>query len=470
MDVFQQPKAKPLMKLRSTSSSRRAASVAASRARWAATSVLLALASAAQAQGVDAPTLQALDAQIAKVSPQLVAWRRDIHAHPELSGQEVRTAALVAEHLRRLGLSVQTGVGGTGVVATLQGAHPGKLVALRADMDALPVPEGTGLPFASQVKAQYQGKEVPVMHACGHDGHTAILMGVAQALVGMKDQIHGSVRFIFQPAEEGAPGEPDAKGVSPSFGAKAMIEQGVLKDVQAIYGLHLTANIPLGVAGYRSGPLMASADDIHIDVQGRGAHGSAPWAGVDPIVAASQVVLGLQTVVSRQLNISKEPAVITIGQIQGGTRYNIIPDNVEMMGTLRTFDEDMRQDALKRITTTAESIAAASGAKAKVRFGPVAYPVTTNPVALTEASLPALKLAMGGKATVIPKVSGSEDFSEFQKVVPGFFYFLGAPPKGKDFTKAPPNHSPQFDIDEDQLPVGARSLAALAVDFLQRSH
>lgn len=428
----------------------------------------LTFASSAQAQALDAAGLQAIDAAVNKVAPKMVNWRRDIHAHPELSGQEVRTAKLVAEHLRKLGMEVQTNVGGTGVVGTLRGGLPGKVVALRADMDALPVPENTGLPFASKVKANYLGKEVPVMHACGHDAHTAMLMGAAEALAGMKAQLPGTIKFIFQPAEEGAPVEPDANGKLPSFGAKAMVEEGALKDVQAIYGLHITANLPSGVVGYRSGPLMAGSDSLKILVEGRGGHGSSPWNAVDPVVAASQVVLGLQTVVSRQLNISKEPAVITIGSIQGGTRYNIIPDNVEMMGTLRTFDEEMRQDALKRITTTAESIAMSSGAKAKVVFGPVAYPVTTNPAELTAASLPALKLAVGGKAMIIPKVSGSEDFSEFQKVAPGFFYFLGAPPKGADFNKAPSNHSPLFDIDEDQLPVGARTLAALAVDFLQR--
>ena len=428
----------------------------------------LTFASSAQAQALDAAGLQAIDAAVNKVAPKMVNWRRDIHAHPELSGQEVRTAKLVAEHLKKLGMEVQTNVGGTGVVGTLRGGLPGKVVALRADMDALPVPENTGLPFASKVKANYLGKEVPVMHACGHDAHTAMLMGAAEALAGMKAQLPGTIKFIFQPAEEGAPVEPDANGKVPSFGAKAMVEEGALKDVQAIYGLHITANLPSGVVGYRSGPLMAGSDSLKILVEGRGGHGSSPWNAVDPVVAASQVVLGLQTVVRRQLNISKEPAVITIGSIQGGTRYNIIPDNVEMMGTLRTFDEEMRQDALKRITTTAESIAMSSGAKAKVVFGPVAYPVTTNPAELTAASLPALKLAVGGKAMIIPKVSGSEDFSEFQKVAPGFFYFLGAPPKGADFNKAPSNHSPLFDIDEDQLPVGARTLAALAVDFLQR--
>ncbi|MBU1354258.1 MAG: amidohydrolase [Gammaproteobacteria bacterium] len=422
----------------------------------------------AQAQALDAAGLQAIDTAVNGVAAKMVNWRRDIHAHPELSGQEVRTAKLVADHLKKLGMDVQTNVGGTGVVGTLKGGLPGKVVALRADMDALPVPENTGLPFASKAKANYLGKEVPVMHACGHDAHTAMLMGAAEALASMKAQLPGTIKFVFQPAEEGAPVEPDANGKVPSFGAKAMVEEGALKDVQAIYGLHITANLPSGVVGYRSGPLMAGSDNIRIEVEGRGGHGSSPWNAVDPIVAASQVVLGLQTVVSRQLNISQEPAVITIGQIQGGTRYNIIPDSVEMLGTLRTFDEGMRQEALKRITTTAESIAASSGAKAKVRFGPVAYPVTTNPAELTAASLPALKLATAGKAMIIPKVSGSEDFSEFQKVAPGFFFFLGAPPKGKDFKTAPSNHSPLFDIDEEQLPVGARTLAALAVDFLQR--
>lgn len=417
---------------------------------------------------LDAATWSALDTRIAAVTPRMVAWRRDIHAHPELSGQEERTARVVAEHLRRLGLEVQTGVGGHGVVGLLRGGKPGKTVALRADMDALPVAENTGLPFASKARASYLGQDVSVMHACGHDGHTAILMGAAEVLAGMRAQIAGNVKFVFQPAEEGAPVQPDAAGVTPSFGAKAMVEQGAMKDVEAIYGLHISANLPSGVVGYRSGPLMAGSDNLRIEIQGRGTHGSSPWTGVDPVVAASQVVLGLQTVVSRQMNISKEPVVVTIGQIQGGTRYNIIPDNVEMLGTLRTFDEEMREDAKKRIAATAEGIAAASGAKAKVSFGPVAYPVTSNPAKLTEASVPALQAAAKGKVILMPKVSGSEDFSEFQKVVPGFFYFLGATPKGKSPASAPANHSPLFDFDEDAMPVGVRTLAGLALDFLQR--
>lgn len=429
---------------------------------------LLTAASAPPAYALDQATVEAVRASAARLQPRVVAWRRDFHANPELANAEKRTAKIVADHLKKLGFEVRTGVGVTGVVGVLRGGKPGGVVALRADMDGLPVLEATGLPFASRATGTFNGQTVPVAHACGHDSHVAMLMGAAEVLAGMKADIPGTVVFIFQPAEEGAPVEPDANGKVPSFGAKAMVEEGALKDVQAIYGLHITANLPAGVVGYRSGPLMAGSDNIRIEVEGRGGHGSSPWNAVDPIVAASQVVLGLQTVVSRQLNISQEPAVITIGQIQGGTRYNIIPDNVEMLGTLRTFDEGMRQEALKRITTTAESIAASSGAKAKVRFGPVAYPVTTNPAELTAASLPALKLATGGKAMIIPKVSGSEDFSEFQKVAPGFFYFLGAPPKGADFNKAPSNHSPLFDIDEDQMPVGARTLAALAVDFLQR--
>lgn len=399
----------------------------------------------------------------------MVQWRRDIHAHPELSGQEARTAKLVAEHLRRLGMDVQTGVGGHGVVGTLRGAKPGRTVALRADMDALPVEEKTSLPFASKQRASYLGQDVPVMHACGHDGHTAILMGAAEVLAGLRDQLAGTVKFVFQPAEEGAPVQPDASGNTPSFGAKAMVEQGAMKDVQAIYGLHISANLPSGTIGYRTGPLMAASDNLRIEVEGRGTHGSSPWTGVDPVVAASQVVLGLQTVVSRQLNISKEPAVITIGQIQGGTRYNIIPDSVEMLGTLRTFDEEMRAEAKKRITATAEAIAASSGARAQVRFGPVAYGVTANPAKLTEESLPALRSAANGKVLLIPKVSGSEDFSEFQKVAPGFFYFLGATPKGKTPATAPANHSPLFDFDEDAMPVGVRTLAGLALGFLQRA-
>lgn len=431
----------------------------------AAVALLLATGTAAQAQALDPAALQALDQRITAVGPKLIEWRRDLHAHPELSGQEARTAKVVAEHLRKLGLEVQTGVGGHGVVGVLKGALPGKTVALRADIDALPVAEVTGLPFASKAKGIQMGKESPVMHACGHDGHTAILMGVAELLTGMKGQIAGTVKFIFQPAEEGYSEIP---APNTSWGAKAMVDQGVLNQVDAAFGLHISPGLPVGVVGYRSGPLMAGADTVRIKISGKQTHGAFPWAGVDPIVVSAQVVTGLQTIVSRQLNISTEPAVLTIGAINGGNRENIVPESVEMIGTLRTFDEEMRSEAKQRITTTAQNIAAASGAKAEVGFGPSAYPVTTNPAALTEASLPALRAATGGKVMVIPKISGSEDFSEFQKKVPGFFYILGALPAGKTPATAAPNHSPAFDFNEDALPVGVRTLSALALDFLAR--
>ena len=421
------------------------------------------------AQTQDAQRLQDLERRAVALQPKMVAWRRDIHQHPELSGQEVRTAKQVADHLRALGLEVKTGVGGTGVVGLLKGGRPGKVVALRADMDALPVQEATGLPFASKVVAKNFGKDSPVMHACGHDGHVAILMGVAELLAGMREQIPGSVKFIFQPAEEGRSEEP-ADPNAP-FGAKWMIADGVLDNpkVDAIFGLHISPGMSVGMVGYRVGSMMAGADGFRIKVTGRQTHGSRPWDGVDPIVASAQIVNGLQTIVSRQLDIAKLPTVVTIGAINGGNRENIIPDTVEMLGTLRTFDNEVRADAKKRITTTATSIAAASGAKAEVTFTAVAYPPTVNPAGLSEQAVPVLKAATGDRAVVIPLVPGSEDFSDFQLAVPGFFFILGAPPKGSAPGKAAPNHSPQFDFDEDAMPVGAKALAALALDQLNRA-
>jgi amidohydrolase len=425
--------------------------------------LLAALLGAAHAQPLDE---QLIASRIDALQPKMVAWRRDIHQHPELSGQERRTARLVADHLRRLGLAVKTGVGGHGVVGVLQGGLPGKGVALRADMDALPVAETTGLSFASQVRAPYLGQQTPVMHACGHDGHTAILMGVAEALAGVRAQIAGTVTFIFQPAEEGMPEDGNASPTD--WGARAMVAQGVLQDpqVDAVFGLHISPNLPAGTLGYRSGPMMAGADTVHITITGEQTHGAAPWTGVDPIVAAAQVILGLQAIVSRQLDITHEPAVLTIAAIHGGNRENIVPERVEMLGTLRTFDEGMRAEARQRITTTAQKIAEASGAQARVSFGPSAYGVTTNPPALMQAMLPTLQRASGGKAVAIPKISASEDFSEYQKAAPGLFYILGAPPKGTDPAEAPANHSPAFDFDEDAMALGALSLSLLALDYL----
>jgi amidohydrolase len=434
-------------------------------------STLLGVAALAQAQTptptLDAAGLAALEQRVAAIAPKMLEWRRDIHSHPELSGQEARTAKLVAEHLKKLGIEVQTGVGGHGVVGLLKGGQPGKTVALRADMDALPVAEVTGLPFASKATQINMGKESPVMHACGHDGHTAILMGVAETLAGMKSQIAGTVKFVFQPAEEGI-SEP-LKDPKQSFGAKAMAEQGAMDGVDVVYGLHIIPQLPVGTIGYRSGPLLSAGDTVNIKVTGKQTHGAMPWNGVDTVVVAAQIVTALQTIVSRQLNIANEPAVLTIGSIHGGNRENIVPDTVELLGTLRTFDEGMRAEAKKRIANTAQSVAQASDAKAEISFGPSAYPVTVNPPDVVEAALPVLKLATGGKAMVIPKVPASEDFSEFQHKVPGMFFMLGALPEGKTPGTAAPNHSPAFVFNEDAMPVGARTLAALTLDYLART-
>lgn len=404
----------------------------------------------------------AVDARVAKVAQQVINWRRDIHQHPELSGQEVRTAGLVAAHLRKLGMSVTTGVGGHGVVGLLKGGQPGKVVALRADMDALPILEVTGLPFASKVMAKNMGKDSPVMHGCGHDAHTAILMGAAEVLAGMKDQIRGTVKFIFQPAEEGFSQLPEKPGQL--WGARAMIADGAMDKpkVDAIFGLHISSLIPTGMIGWRSGPTMAGADSLRIQVNGKQTHGAMPWAGVDPIVTSAQMINALQTVVSRQLNISALPAVLSIGSIHGGNRENIVPESVEMLGTLRTYDEAMRADAKRRVQLIAESTAAANGAKAEVSFGPSEYSVTINDPKLTAAMVPVL--AKAARTMEIPLVSASEDFSEFQKVAPGFFFMLGGKPKDR---MVGPNHAPNFDFDEAALSIGVKSLTLVALSYLE---
>ncbi len=405
-----------------------------------------------------------LEQRVAAIEPQLIAWRHDIHQHPELSGQERRTAALVAEHLRRLGLEVTTGVGGTGVVGVLRGARSGKVVALRADMDALPVTELTGLPFASRATGVHMGKETGVMHACGHDGHTAILMAVAQVLSEMQPRLRGTVKFIFQPAEEGYSAPP--KSADEPIGARAMIDAGVLDHpkVDAIYGLHLVTSLPAGAIGYRSGPTMASSDTWRLKVIGRQAHGGMPWKGVDPIVTSAQIILGLQTLVSRQSDIAAQPVVLSVGSIHGGNRENIIPDSVELLGTLRTYDDTMRDDLIARMHRTAESIARASGATAEMAFGPNHYSTTVNPPELLERVLPTLSRVVRGNIHEIPKITAAEDFSEFQKRVPGVFFVLGGTPAGVDPAQAPGNHSPLFRIDDGALAAGVRALAALALE------
>ena len=417
------------------------------------------------AHAIEENVLKNIETRVSAIENKMIGWRRDIHAHPELSNQEHRTAGLVADHLRKLGLEVKTGVGGTGVLGVLKGGKPGKVVALRADMDALPVKELVNLPFASRAKGTHMGKEVDVMHACGHDAHTAILMATAEVLAGMKDQLPGTVKFLFQPAEEG-PSEP-LDGEHDHIGALAMVDAGVLDNpkVDAVFGLHMIPAFPVGTIGYKPGPILASGDTFAIKVTGKQTHGGFPWNGVDSIVSASQIVMGLQTIVSRQLNLTKEPAVISIGSIHGGNRENIIPESVELLGTLRTFDDGMRADTQARMRTTAESIAQASGAKAEVSFVKPGYSTTVNDETLTAMMLPTLKQVTGGHAVVTPKLSASEDFSEFSKKVPGMFFFLGSSTPGKEKTAAP-NHSPKFEIDEASLAVGARAMTALTLDYL----
>ena len=403
------------------------------------------------------------DELAAEVEARVIAWRRDIHQHPELGNREVRTARLIADHLQELGLPVQTGVAHTGVVAVLRGGKPGPVVALRADMDALPVTEEVDLPFASKVRTQWAGKETGVMHACGHDTHVAILMGVAEVLTRMRSEVPGTVKFIFQPAEEGPP--PGERG-----GAALMVEEGVMDaepKPEVIFGLHIGSMHEAGTIAYRPGAVLAAADVLRITVKGRQTHGSAPWAGVDPIVVASQIVLGLQTIVSRQVNIPSEPAVVTIGGIDGGNRFNIIPETVQMVGTVRTFDEALRDDVHQRIRRTAQNIAEASGATADVVIEKP-YGVTVNDPKLTERMLPTLKRVAGTENVILrDRVMGAEDFSFFSQRVPGLFFFLGGSPKGVDLTKAAYNHSPKFYVDESSLLLGVRALTHLTLDYME---
>ncbi len=398
---------------------------------------------------------QELDRRAAEVNPRVVAWRRDIHEHPELGMQEVRTAALVAAHLRALGMEVREKVGGTGVVGVLRGGRPGRVVALRADMDGLPVTEMVDLPFKSRVRAQYNGTEVGVMHACGHDNHVAILMGAAEVLAGMRAQLTGTVVFIFQPAEEG-PG-----------GADPMVKAGALDDpkVEAIFGLHVWPG-PAGDIIYRAGPTMAAGNALSIKIRGKQTHGAAPWGGVDPIVIGSQIVLALQTIVSRQINITQTPAIVTVAQFHGGMRDNIIPDTVMLSGTIRTFDPVQRDQILASVRRIATDIASSQGATAEVSLG-AGYGVTANDPALTRRMAPSIVRAVGADhVSEAPLVTGSEDFSVFQAKVPGIFVFLGITPRDQDWRTVAQNHSPYFFADESALPAGVRTLSSLALDFL----
>lgn len=402
-----------------------------------------------------------IDEQVKSVENKVIEWRRDIHQHPELGNRETRTAAIVAKHLKSLGMQVETDIAHTGVVGYLKGAKPGPTVMLRADMDALPVTEKADVPFKSTVVTKYMGEDVGVMHACGHDTHVAMLMGTAEVLAGVQKELHGNIMFVFQPAEEGAPKGEEG-------GANLMLKQGIFKKYKpdVAFGLHIMSSLNTGQIGYRSGPIMASADTFDITVKGKQTHGSAPWNGVDPIAAASQIVTGINHIVSRQVDITKEPAIISFGKISGGIRDNIIPDSVNMIGTIRNFDMDNRDQIFNNIKTTATHIAMASGAEADVKIIK-GYPVTINNPALTAQMLPTLKSVAGADNVFdVPKLTASEDFSFYSQEVPGLFIFLGGTPVGQDPSKAAYNHSPYFYADEASFKVGTKALSQLAIDYL----
>ncbi|MBM3177205.1 MAG: amidohydrolase [Bacteroidetes bacterium] len=409
------------------------------------------------------PKLQLkLDQHARELEQKTIEWRRYFHQYPELSNQEVKTSAKIAEILRGMGLEVKTGVARTGVVATLNSGKPGRVVALRADMDALPVEERNDLTFASKERIVYNDRETSVMHACGHDSHMAILLAVAEILVRNKADLKGQVKFIFQPAEEGA---GTLKG-----GAAMMVEEGVLENpkVDAIFGLHIQSTVPAGTINYRSGALMAAPDFFTIKVRGKGAHGATPWDGVDPLVVGAQIVMGIQTIISRQLELTKEPAVITIGKFTSGNRENIIPESAEMGGTIRTFDKSMQKMVHEKIRTTAMNIAESAGATAEVIISS-GSPVTYNDPSLTASMAASLERAAGkGNALAVSPVTMAEDFSEFQQKIPGLFFFIGGMKPGTDPKKAPIHHTPDFMLDESGFGTGVKALVNLTVDFLYR--
>jgi amidohydrolase len=403
-----------------------------------------------------------ISAAALRLEEKVIAWRRDIHANPELGYHETRTAALAAKHLKALGYEVQTGVGDTGVVGILKGGKPGGCVALRADMDALPVEERVDLPFASKVKAPWQGGMTGVMHACGHDAHVAILMGVAEILAEYKTELTGTVKLLFQPNEEGFDGRKS--------GAQAMIDDGALANPapSAVFGLHVTSNQASGQIALRPGGLMASADKLRINVNGRQTHASMPWRGVDPVVTSAQIILALQTIITRQIDSTVTPAVLSISTIHGGVRNNIIPDGVVMEGTLRSHDEGVRADVKRRIEKTAKGIAEIAGATATFETGE-GVPVTYNDPALTQWGTKSLGRSVGEERVSESRPAmGAEDFSLLAKVVPGMFFFLGITPPDEDPGAAPANHSPLFHIHEPALKYGVRALAYLAIDYLRR--
>lgn len=402
------------------------------------------------------------DTDINAIEAKVIEWRRHFHKHPELSNQEFKTAEKIAHHLTSLGMEVQSGIAKTGVVGLLKGNSPGKVVALRADIDALPVTERNDLPFKSTVSAEFMGTKTGVMHACGHDTHTAILMGAAEVLSRHKDKINGTVKFIFQPAEEGPP--PGEEG-----GAKLMIKEGVLENpkVDAIFGLHINSATPVGTLKYKSGGIMAAVERFVITVKGKQSHGSQPWSGVDPILISAKIIDGFQTIISRELNLTEEAAVITVGKITSGVRFNIIPESAELIGTVRSLDATMKSKIIKRMTEMTETIAKAYGGEATISFENNTS-ITYNDPELTMNMLPTLQKVAGTENVVLMKaVTGGEDFSYFQEVVPGLYFFLGGMTPGN--TEVFPHHTPDFVVDEKGMLLGVKTMTQLAIDYLNQN-
>lgn len=394
------------------------------------------------------------------IQSNLVEWRRHFHEHPELGNREFKTAAYIVEQLKDLGLEIQTGVGKTGVVAILKGGKPGPCIALRADIDALPVKEKVNIPFASKDSTEYNGQKVPVMHACGHDAHTAMLIGTARVLSAMKKDIAGTVKFIFQPAEEGPPTGEEG-------GAALMVKEGAMDNpkVDVIFGMHIESWIPAGDIQYKSGSFMASADQFTVKVKGKSSHGSQPWLGVDPIAVSAQIIEGFQNIVSRQMDLTKAPVVITVAKFNSGVRFNIIPDEAMMEGTLRTLDSKMRTDVQERMRFTAAKIAEASNATVEVNFYEKTL-VTYNTPSLVEKMVPSLQTAAGKEnVRAMEWVTGAEDFSYFGTKAPAFFFYIGGMPRGNDVKNAPPHHTSEFLIDDSRLYVGVKTFCQLVFDY-----
>ncbi len=401
----------------------------------------------------------AIDTKANAIESKVIEWRRDFHMYPELGNMEIRTAKKIADHLRSLGIEVSEQIAVTGVVGVLKGGKPGPTVALRADMDALPVTERNDLLFKSVNTATYNGQETGVMHACGHDTHIAILMGAAEVLASMKDELEGTVKFIFQPAEEGVYDIDMA-------GAELMVKEGVMDDVDAVFGLHINSQMEVGKVGYRSGPAMAAVDNLEITVKGVQAHGAYPWSSVDPIVTSSQIIMGLQTILSRSVNVTENPAVVTIGAIHGGIRHNIIPEEVNMIGTIRTFGDEQQALVHKRVTEIVTNIAESAGATVDLKIEKL-YPATVNNPELTKNMIPTLEAAAGKENVIyMDPVTGAEDFSFFQREKPGLFIRLGGMKKGGDPVTTPSHHTPGFYIDESGFTLGVRTLSYFVVDYM----